>query len=245
MEIPRGHERNTIDVLPMESTFVERTSWNAPIPEERTSFLTLDFHDAHTRFFYRPRYRFKSPERFIEQTAVVILPCPRSRPLAALIQALESEVATPVAERDPAILPQLIDATLRRSLLELEDRIDTADRSGNRHWDLLVQYIDDRLDAPLDRTALAEVIAVHPNHLSRIVRAFAPASLPDYINQRRMAQAALLLQDYRLSIKEIAARCGFTRPNYFSRRFREHFGMSPAAWRADPREPLDRSASGA
>ena len=37
---------------------------------------------------------------------------------------------------------------------------------------------------------------------------------------------------YALSIEEIALRCGFTNAFHFSRKFRQTYGKSPRAWRA-------------
>jgi len=40
-----------------------------------------------------------------------------------------------------------------------------------------------------------------------------------------------LLMRTNLSIKEVAVRCGFENPFYFSRRFSQAFGCSPTAFR--------------
>ncbi len=50
----------------------------------------------------------------------------------------------------------------------------------------------------------------------------------------RLQRAQDLLTDPRLRdlpIIEIAARCGFTDPSHFARRFRRQFGVTPLAFR--------------
>jgi hypothetical protein len=50
----------------------------------------------------------------------------------------------------------------------------------------------------------------------------------------RMQHAKNLLLDSPLSIKEVAARCGYARQHEFTRAFRQHFGRAPSQWRASP-----------
>ncbi|WP_161524790.1 helix-turn-helix domain-containing protein [Alteribacter lacisalsi] len=47
----------------------------------------------------------------------------------------------------------------------------------------------------------------------------------------RIREAKRLLTDHSLTIKEVAAGCGFHSPNYFSRKFKEKEGMSPKEYR--------------
>jgi AraC family L-rhamnose operon transcriptional activator RhaR len=51
---------------------------------------------------------------------------------------------------------------------------------------------------------------------------------------RAETAAALLLQTER-SITDIAAAGGWPDANYFARRFRQHFGLAPSAYRAERR----------
>lgn len=54
----------------------------------------------------------------------------------------------------------------------------------------------------------------------------------DYINSHKLKQAAILLkQDNSLSITEISDSLGFNTPNYFCRKFKEQFGVSPSQFK--------------
>ena len=62
-----------------------------------------------------------------------------------------------------------------------------------------------------------------------------------YLTRRRLANARQLLenqQESNLSLKEIATMSGFDDYYYFSRVFKQAFGLSPNAWRKRPREVL-------
>jgi transcriptional regulator GlxA family with amidase domain len=50
-------------------------------------------------------------------------------------------------------------------------------------------------------------------------------------NRLIMQHAALLLEDVGLSVKEIAAQCGFYDAYHFSRCFSARYGKSPTAFR--------------
>lgn len=52
-----------------------------------------------------------------------------------------------------------------------------------------------------------------------------------YIHQKRMEKAQLLLRTTELHIKEIAYECGFNHVPYFCRLFKQQHGVSPSAWR--------------
>jgi AraC-like DNA-binding protein len=53
----------------------------------------------------------------------------------------------------------------------------------------------------------------------------------DYLLRSRIRRAEELLARRKLSITEVAARCGFEDSNYFSRQFRRVTGVSPRAHR--------------
>jgi transcriptional regulator GlxA family with amidase domain len=49
---------------------------------------------------------------------------------------------------------------------------------------------------------------------------------------QRLRRATGLLASSQLSVGEVAAECGFPRPEHFSRAFRSAFGISPSMYRA-------------
>lgn len=53
----------------------------------------------------------------------------------------------------------------------------------------------------------------------------------DLLRQVRLERAARLLLGSRIAVKPLAARVGFESRSYFSRAFKEHYGMSPAEYR--------------
>jgi AraC family transcriptional activator of tynA and feaB len=82
----------------------------------------------------------------------------------------------------------------------------------------------------------ASVAAEHHISVRTLHYAFAAAgtSFVEELMQARLRRARELLADPRMRdvpVIEIAARCGFTDPSHFARRFRRRFGVAPLAFR--------------
>ena len=56
-------------------------------------------------------------------------------------------------------------------------------------------------------------------------------SFSEYVNGKRLEKSRELLLSTVLSVKEIADEVGFTDANYFTRLFRQNFGISPTDFR--------------
>ena len=75
---------------------------------------------------------------------------------------------------------------------------------------------------------IADRLAVSSSHLSRLFSAELGQPPSAYLTDVRIRHATELLEQGDLSIKEIAAQCGYRDPNYFSRAFRTATGQSPS-----------------
>lgn len=84
-------------------------------------------------------------------------------------------------------------------------------------------------------TGLAKEVHLEPSYLGRMFRLHVGQPPFEYLNRRRLEQAATLLLSTRLSISEIALACGLESPTYFARRFRTHFGCSAGQFRKNKR----------
>ncbi len=98
----------------------------------------------------------------------------------------------------------------------------------------LVGTLRDRLHEA-DLTPLA-VAADHCVSIRSLHYAFARAgsTFVEQLTRLRLERARAILSDGRLSglsVGEVAARCGFTDPSHFARRFRQQFGQAPLQFR--------------
>ncbi|MCA9400902.1 MAG: helix-turn-helix transcriptional regulator [Candidatus Omnitrophica bacterium] len=76
------------------------------------------------------------------------------------------------------------------------------------------------------------------HYLSRIFKQELNTTFAQYRNKLRLEAASKLLKKKNLTVSEISYTCGFEDPGYFSRVFRETFGMSPNSFREKTCLPL-------
>ena len=70
------------------------------------------------------------------------------------------------------------------------------------------------------------------SQLKRKVRRLTGKSMANYITQLRMEKAMQLLKSRPdLRVGDVAEQCGFMDVAYFSRVFRQHYGMTPTVAR--------------
>ncbi|HPF88140.1 MAG TPA: helix-turn-helix domain-containing protein [Candidatus Limiplasma sp.] len=95
----------------------------------------------------------------------------------------------------------------------------------------VVKYIHNNLSQELSLTKLSEYTMLSNNYLSRIFKEHMGINLVDYVTNCRMTKAAEMLTETRLPIEQIARALGYNTPHYFSKRFREHYGLTPNQYR--------------
>ncbi|MBI5423977.1 MAG: AraC family transcriptional regulator [Opitutae bacterium] len=84
--------------------------------------------------------------------------------------------------------------------------------------------------------SLAREVGCSSNHLSKIFHRATNERIVERINRLRIQNAIDALSRTRLSVKTIAASCGFADANYFARVFRQATGRSPQQYRVDARQ---------
>ncbi|MEL6482499.1 MAG: AraC family transcriptional regulator [Pseudomonadota bacterium] len=95
----------------------------------------------------------------------------------------------------------------------------------------VVAFIERRLDRQFRVSDLAEIAAMSQFHLMRQFRAETGRTLGQYVLERRVARATMLLERSDLALVEVAVACGFSSQGHFSARFRQLTGKAPADFR--------------
>ncbi|RKP54085.1 response regulator [Cohnella endophytica] len=78
---------------------------------------------------------------------------------------------------------------------------------------------------------IADKVFLHPVYLSKIYKIETGESLGDYIIRIRMEKALYLLKHSNKKIYEITTELGYQNPQYFSKMFKKHYGMTPNEFR--------------
>lgn len=97
----------------------------------------------------------------------------------------------------------------------------------------VMDYVEDRLDAPLSLEVLSRVACFSPHHLHRVFAAVVGETPQKFVQRLRVERAAMqLIQNPALTITEISLACGFSSPATFARSFKAALGTSATEWRA-------------
>jgi AraC family transcriptional regulator len=89
-------------------------------------------------------------------------------------------------------------------------------------------------DSFRERLSLGEIafnVGIHPNHLSRMFRAYYGETVGEFARRLRLDEAVRQIAATRLPIGEIAANAGYCDNAHFSRECRRVLGVSPLAVR--------------
>ncbi|MRS02377.1 AraC family transcriptional regulator [bacterium] len=93
-------------------------------------------------------------------------------------------------------------------------------------------YIDSHLDSPITLEELAAVASFSKYHFNRIFHSIVHETPFRFIQRVRIEKAAMLiLTNRKMTISEIAIKCGFPDISVFSRNFKSYFGVSATQYR--------------
>lgn len=93
------------------------------------------------------------------------------------------------------------------------------------------RHAEENLASPLGVDDLADAAGLSRFHFTRLFKAHVGASPAAWLVELRVKEAAHLLRETRLPLKEIAERCGFGDPGYFGKVFRQLTGQPPGSYR--------------
>ena len=89
----------------------------------------------------------------------------------------------------------------------------------------------ERIDGDVSLAELARECNLSRSHFARAFRQTAGESPHRWLMAQRIAQSRDLLQNSKLSIGEIADRCGYANQSHFTRVFARRVGVTPGEWR--------------
>ncbi|WP_025618214.1 AraC family transcriptional regulator [Salinispora cortesiana] len=93
------------------------------------------------------------------------------------------------------------------------------------------EAIEERYHQPISLADIAADLALTAGYLTTVVRRKTGRTVTQWIAQRRMQQARLLLAETDLTVGAISRRVGYPDTSYFSKRFRARHGVTPTQWR--------------
>jgi AraC-like DNA-binding protein len=227
MELARNGRSEIIVPVRGEAVFVPDHSWNNPDWSSAVQVLT---------FLFGAKQIGISLVRHDGKTEV-----PTSALKTSIFDAYDSLTHNilgsllSLARESPAgELPRLLTESLLHSCLRLLKAPQwQRSRKATRTYESLCFYVQENFQRPITREKVAEYFGLAPNHVSRIFRSEGLMRFNDYLNLVRVNRAKFMLQNYRMTLKEIAAKCGYSDTAYFCRVFKKITKVTPTTYRTD------------
>ncbi|WP_042164672.1 response regulator transcription factor [Paenibacillus gorillae] len=95
----------------------------------------------------------------------------------------------------------------------------------------MIQYMKQHMNQSLTLKEVADHFCFSPNYLGLMFKEETGKTFSEYVISLRMEKAGELLKDPKVKIYEVADLVGYRYMPYFSRQFKETFGMTPIEFR--------------
>lgn len=121
-------------------------------------------------------------------------------------------------------------AILKQILLKVMETVDEKALPA-RMVEALDSYIRDNAGDDISNTEIGAIFGYHPFYVSKVLKDRKGTTLRQYIIAYRLKLAKKLLEESGKSVNEISEECGFNDPSYFTKTFKNAFGMTPKDYR--------------
>lgn len=148
---------------------------------------------------------------------------------ASMLQPLMERAVDMVKRDRPKTAMAYLNAVLGE-LLEMLTLVPHDGPSGDMTVQVL-SYCSAHFREDISVRSLAAALYISESYASKIFSRQLGCSFREYINNLRVHEAQVLLEDTPLQVGQIMTQCGFQNQSSFNRVFRERSGMSPAQYR--------------
>lgn len=113
-------------------------------------------------------------------------------------------------------------------------KLGLADVPANRHEGIVKntqEYIQCNLHKDLSLSMLADRVYLHPNYLSKVFKQLMNLTISQYIYYQRMEKASQMLKQTDDKIYQVGNQVGYPNTNWFIKKFKEHYQLTPQEYR--------------
>ncbi len=100
-------------------------------------------------------------------------------------------------------------------------------------------FLREHRNEPLTREMIADIFVISPGYVTRLCKEYVGKNFSELKLDYQFEHAVHLLMHSRLTVDEIAQQSGFAGANYFIRRFKKKFGVTPHVYRNSIRKKLN------
>lgn len=136
----------------------------------------------------------------------------------------------------------LIRLLFYRTMLELSRCLTENTRTtGAVYLKKACAYIESHLTEEIRVPELAAAAGINKSYLQSLFSRHLHCTITDYVNRKRLEQAAFLLINSSLSVTDIAFHAGYNSRQHFGSTFEKYYGISPRAYRQLHGKTIDTS----
>jgi AraC-like DNA-binding protein len=237
MEIAVNGRSETIKPKRGDAVFVPNHAWNKPNWTSSVEVLTFLFGTKHIGVsLVRHRGGAQPPCAALKANVYGGYDVPTHGILEAL--------TVLAAEHSKGALARVLTESLLYACLRLLKSPRTRwPRKAIRTYESICLYVQENFQRPITRESVARQFGLAPNHVSRLFRREGLMRFNDYLNLVRVNRAKFMLQNYSMTLKEIASECCYNDTAYFCRAFKKMCSVTPTEYRAQSAASADRQAS--
>ena len=100
-------------------------------------------------------------------------------------------------------------------------------RTKNAHVIKMLKFIEENIKMPLTLNDVSSATHLSKEYTARVFKKEIGMTVSEYINRQKLILAKNMISSNSLSLQEISEELGYQNYNYFSRIFKEHFGIPP------------------
>ncbi|MEL6320096.1 MAG: AraC family transcriptional regulator, partial [Cyanobacteria bacterium J06626_14] len=109
--------------------------------------------------------------------------------------------------------------------------------------DKVFRFIEAHYQQSIHLRDVAQVMGYSPAYLTNLVQTHTGRTVKQWIIERRMEQARVMLLSTAKPVKQVAEAVGYADVGYFVRQFRQLHGMPPQSWRSSSTLPSVEAVS--
>jgi AraC-like DNA-binding protein len=227
MDVAQSGRTETIKPMRGHAVFVPDHAWNKPDWSGHVDVLTFLFGVKQVGIsLVRHSGGSQVPATAVKASVHGGYDVPTHSILAALMVLAADNTKGPLARL-------LTESLLHASLRLLKSPQTQRPRKAIRTYESICLYVQENFHSSITRESVARHFGLAPNHVSRLFRKEGLMRFNDYLNLVRVNRAKFMLQNYSLTLKEIAASCYYSDPAYFCRVFKKVCKVTPTEYRAN------------
>lgn len=143
-----------------------------------------------------------------------------------------TDTSSPAADKAPKLADNLRAADFSSITADrLQFVVESKQTHSSRAATHIMYSMEHPYVQPVTLHLLASRMGLHPNYLSTVIKQELGISYTELIAWLRVNKSMELLDDPRLTVKEIAAECGYENVNTFIRNFKRLQGITPGQYR--------------